>query len=108
MFTEVVRQAPQHPDAYQTLAVIHQQKEQPLAALALFYIAAKLTSNDARLWKRVADLSFDLEHLDKAVEACRNTLRLDQNPHTWLRLAHPYLRQKRSDARRVGTVRRRT
>lgn len=94
MFTEVVRQAPQHPDAYQTLAVIHQEKEQPSAALELFYIAAKLTSNDARLWNKVADLAYELEDNDKAVEACRHIIRLEPNPQAWMQLAHAYLRKK--------------
>ena len=75
--SEVTRQAPRHPEAYTSLAHIHEDAGDAANALQFYVIAAKLRQRDAHLWKKVLALSQELQKDGPSLEALRRLQRID-------------------------------
>jgi len=77
LLTEVVRLAPEIPDSYHTLGLIHEHTGDQKRALDFYMIAAHLTPGDVDLWRRVALLSGQLQQYPLAIDCLSRVVRLD-------------------------------
>ena len=64
---EVIRQAPQAFEAYQTLAMIHEEQGEKAKALSYYVIAAHLIKTDLELWRKLAQLTLELGRKSEAI-----------------------------------------
>ncbi len=64
---EVIKLAPNLPDPYHTLGLLHEASNNPRKALDFYMIAVHLTPRDVSLWRRLAALSTDLGFLRQAI-----------------------------------------
>lgn len=76
----------------QALATIyHQVKNNPEAAISMLENSLLLTKNKAQIYEGIADIYYDVEHLDKAIEYYQLALDEDsENPKIYSRLAMAY------------------
>ena len=67
LLLEVIKLAPNLPDPYHTLGLLHEASNNPRKALDFYMIAVHLTPRDISLWRRLAALSTDLGFLRQAI-----------------------------------------
>lgn len=67
LLLEVIKLAPNLPDPYHTLGLLHEASNNPRKALDFYMIAVHLTPRDVSLWRRLAALSTDLGFLRQAI-----------------------------------------
>ena len=80
LFGEVVRRAPDHPDAYATLSEVFEARSDEgdlEKALQLALVAAHLQTDDPEGWRRVAILALDSNDDSTAKDALDRVLRMD-------------------------------
>jgi tetratricopeptide (TPR) repeat protein len=80
LFGEVVRRAPDHPDAYATLSEVFEARSDEgdlEKALQLALVAAHLQTEDPEGWRRVAILALDSNDDGTAKDALDRVLRMD-------------------------------
>ncbi|KAK9787253.1 hypothetical protein WJX73_002044, partial [Symbiochloris irregularis] len=58
---DVIRLAPNMPDAYHTLGALHENTHDPRKAINFYIIAAHLNPKDVGLWKRLAAMSAEVD-----------------------------------------------
>lgn len=74
---EVIRLAPNVPDSYQTLALIHEALDQPQKALDFMLIAAHMGKREAEPWRRLAAQSVELKNLRQAIYCLSRVCKFD-------------------------------
>lgn len=79
LLLDVVKIAPNLPDPYHTLGLLHEQKGDKKKALDLYMIAAHITPRDINLWKRLATMSSDQGLIRQAVYCYTQVLRRDKD-----------------------------
>jgi len=79
LLLDVVKIAPNLPDPYHTLGLLHEQKGDKKKALDLYMIAAHITPRDIALWKRLATMSSDQGLIRQAVYCYTQVLRRDKD-----------------------------
>lgn len=67
LLLEVIKLAPNLPDPYHTLGLLHEASNNQRKALDFYMIAVHLTPRDISLWRRLAALSTDLGFLRQAI-----------------------------------------
>ncbi|PSC75147.1 general transcription factor 3C polypeptide 3 isoform X1 [Micractinium conductrix] len=75
---EVIRLAPNLPDPYHTLGLLHEATAEVKKALDFYMIAAHLTPKDLSLWKRLAQLSTEQGLIRQAVYCYSQVLKRDK------------------------------
>lgn len=78
LLLEVVRLAPNLPDPYHTLGLLHEASSDWKKALDFYMIAAHLTPRDISLWRRLANMSTDQGLIRQAVYCYTQILRRDR------------------------------
>lgn len=61
---------PDLPDTYHTQGLSHEAHGRQRRALDFYNIAVHMTPSNAKLWRRVADLSTDLGFFKQAIYCC--------------------------------------
>ena len=75
---EVVRICPSCPDAYTTLGLIHDERQEAGKALDFLIIAAHLTPKDAEMWADLAQRSRALGKLKQVTDVSHSNRRVSQ------------------------------
>ena len=76
---EVIRICPSCPDAYTTLGLIHEERQEAGKALDFLIIAAHLTPKDAEMWSDLAQRSRAQGKLKQAIYCLNRAVKLEPN-----------------------------
>ncbi|EFJ04351.1 hypothetical protein SELMODRAFT_432497 [Selaginella moellendorffii] len=77
LLKEVVRLAPNAPDAYHTLGLLYDAMGDRKKALNFYMICAHLKPKDAALWKRLASWSTELGNTGQVIHCLTKAIRAD-------------------------------
>ncbi|GAB4822338.1 hypothetical protein N2152v2_009384 [Parachlorella kessleri] len=79
LLMEVIRLAPNLPDPYHTLGLLHEAVGNAKKALDFYMIAAHITPKDLGLWKRLAEMSSEQGLVRQAIYCLTQILRRDKD-----------------------------
>lgn len=88
MCLEIIRQCPNDPEAFNTLAHLYEEQGLPDKSLQVALIAALLSPSDPNQWIRLALMSEEQGNLKQAIQCYTRAIRADpSNPETHMKRA---------------------
>lgn len=88
MCLEIIRQCPNDPEAFSTLAHLYEEQGLPDKSLQVALIAALLSPGDPNQWIRLALMSEEQGNLKQAIQCYTRAIRADpSNPETHMKRA---------------------
>lgn len=88
MCLEIIRQCPNDPEAFNTLAHLYEEQGLPEKSLQVALIAALLSPGDPNQWIRLALMSEEQGNLKQAIQCYTRAIRADpSNPETHMKRA---------------------
>eukprot|EP01105_Mastigella_eilhardi_P004712 TRINITY_DN1632_c0_g2_i8.p1 TRINITY_DN1632_c0_g2~~TRINITY_DN1632_c0_g2_i8.p1 ORF type:complete len:671 (+),score=251.82 TRINITY_DN1632_c0_g2_i8:22-2013(+) len=79
LLLEIVRQAPNVPDPYQTLGMIYRESGEPKRAMDFFLIAAHIAPSNVTLWKDLTNQALAMKLNPQAIYCLSKALRVEPN-----------------------------